>query len=79
MKKIKAITDKDNKLLLVMEGKESKVKTIYKPWLAAKLRDMGHKIIKQRADERNPMYDCWDFEVDDTFEEDLRQIMEDRK
>lgn len=79
MKKINAITDKNGKLLMLLEPEEPKVKTIYKPWLAAKLKDMGHRIIRQRADERNPMYNCWDFEYDDKLDDDLRTIMEDRK
>lgn len=74
MKTINAVIDKNGKLLMLSTGEEIEVKTIYKPWLAAALRDEGHKIVAKHANPEDPMKDCWDFEVDDTFFTDLVKI-----
>lgn len=74
MKTINAVVDKNGKLLMLSTGKEVETKTVYKPWLAAALRDAGHKIVNTHADPRDPMKDCWDFEVDETFFDDLVKI-----
>lgn len=81
MKTIKAITDSRGKLLMLLEkedGNEVPVKTIYKPDIAAKMRDKGHKIVRVRADEHNPMKDCWDFAYDETFDADFEEIIKNR-
>lgn len=74
MKTINAVTDKNGKLLMLSTGEEIKIKTVYKPWLAAALRDAGHKIVATHANPTDPLKDCWDFKIDDTFFEDLVKI-----
>ena len=74
MKTINAVTDKNGKLLMLSTGEEIEIKTVYKPWLAAALRDAGHKIVATHANPTDPLKDCWDFKIDDTFFEDLVKI-----
>lgn len=81
MKTLKAITDSRGKLLMLLEkedGDSIPIKTIYKPDIAAKMRDRGHKIVRVRADEHNPIHDCYDFAYDDTFDRDFKEVMENR-
>jgi len=57
-----------------MEQTNQKTKLIFSIYYAAELIDLGHKVIKTVRNPVRPDLLAWLFEVDDTFEQDFRNI-----
>lgn len=49
-------------------------KIVYMPWIAAKLREEGFKIIDVRVNQSQPQYDCYVFEDTPAFREAFTRI-----
>lgn len=52
-----------------------KTQAVYKQWIAAKLNAKGHEIIGMLPNPKKPNYQMWIFVVDETFYQDLDEIL----
>lgn len=52
----------------------SKIKVIFTMSLALELKKLGHKVVEIMPNPNKPEFNCWAFEVDETFIADLEEL-----
>ena len=51
------------------------IKIVFRMTYAAKMRMLGHKLLSTMPNPNDSRYTCWIFEDDDTFDQDLHNII----
>lgn len=57
----------------------SKLKVIFTMSIALELKSRGHKVIDIMPNPNKPEFNCWIFEIDETFIADLEDIVNIRR
>lgn len=54
----------------------NQIRIVYKMQYAIKMQLLGHTLLNKIPNPTNENYDCWIFELDNTFDSDLHELIE---